>query len=66
MKKLKQALITVFILAAVISLFVIAARATVFYNAEEPVTTQESNEAFELLYETLEDSRFTYFEYLDS
>jgi ABC-type glycerol-3-phosphate transport system substrate-binding protein len=66
MKKVKAILLTVLAIILVVVLFVAISRNTVFYNAESPVSDKESSEAFRLLFDTLEDSRFTYFEYLDT
>ncbi|MFO7611138.1 MAG: extracellular solute-binding protein [Clostridia bacterium] len=65
MKRLKSILIASAAAILIISVFVIISRVNVFYDACGPITEQESAEAFDFLYNTLENSRYTYFEYLD-
>lgn len=66
MKRFKSIIITALVLVILVVATITISKATVFYNAKDPASEQEVQEAFNLLYDTLEDSRFTYFEYLDS
>ncbi|MDX1358740.1 MAG: extracellular solute-binding protein, partial [Clostridia bacterium] len=66
MKRFKSILITALVIIVLIAAVIVISKSTVFYNASEPVTEQESREAFNMLFGTLEDSRFTYFEYLET
>ncbi len=66
MKKILNSLIiVVLVVASIVVTITIASGQSAFYNGEAELTQVEIDDAFDRLYTSLNDSRYTYFEYLD-